>query len=156
MPMKMVAYGIYHLLLTFTPPYYPSKCSESHAEYAPLPRIVYFVGKWAISGHPWATIFMVNEKSFSIYTGTCHVFQLHILKSYSTTHIYIFRILRLYKLYTHIHLHIMWTQTQTRSILILSTRIDAKPYTILQSERILSSSKIMGELLRRARTWPCV
>ena len=34
-----------------------------HAEYAPLPRIVYFVGKWAISGHPWATIFMANEKS---------------------------------------------------------------------------------------------
>ena len=34
-----------------------------HAEYAPLPRIVYFVGKWAISGHPWATIFMGNEKS---------------------------------------------------------------------------------------------
>ena len=60
----MVAYGIYSLLLTFSPPYYPSKCSESHAEYAPLPRIVYFVGKWAISGHPWATIFMVNEKSF--------------------------------------------------------------------------------------------
>ena len=54
----------YTHLLTFTPPYYPSKCSESHAEYAPLPRIVYFVGKWAISGHPWATIFMVNEKSF--------------------------------------------------------------------------------------------
>ena len=55
-PMKMVAYGIYRLLLTFTPPYYPSKCSESHAEYAPLPRIVYFVGKWAISGHPYYAI----------------------------------------------------------------------------------------------------
>ena len=56
----------YSLLLTFSPPYYPSKCSESHAEYAPLPRIVYFVGKWAISGHPWATIFMLNEKSFPL------------------------------------------------------------------------------------------
>ena len=59
----------YRLLLTFSPPYYPSKCSESHAEYAPLPRIVYFVGKWAISGHPWATIFMVNEKSVRVQSA---------------------------------------------------------------------------------------
>ena len=40
-----------------------------HAEYAPLPRIIYFVGKWAISGHPWATIFMVNEKAVQVNTG---------------------------------------------------------------------------------------